>query len=109
MKDRVKQPPEISIPCICIDDRNRPAEIPISKWIVKDRAYTIKGFIIHNVQGGIVGVLLWEINLDGCFPFETYAINRFGIIKPEYQEEANNAIKNLMEESLVEMEELNEP
>ncbi len=103
MKDIVKQPPEVSIPC-CINDSNRPAEIPASKWIKKDSAYTIKGFIVHNVQQGLVGVLLWEINLDGCFPFVTYAVNRFGIIKPEYQEMANEAIGKLMEESLIEVE-----
>lgn len=95
-----KQSKEVSIPCICLNDRGRPNEIPISKWIIKDRQYTIKEFVIHNLQGRIIGVKLWEIDLVDCVPYSTFVVTRFGIIIPEIALEAQIAIDKLIEESL---------
>lgn len=68
------------IDCICIDDENRPKEIPADKWVKKDEAYKITHVYIHVNQGGIQGVTLYEKPLDeSCKPFETFKLSRFAI------------------------------
>lgn len=99
-----KKGTQVNIPCICINDKDRPSEIPISKWITKDKEYTIIEFIIMNMQNRTIGVKLAEVNIDDCFPYICYSANRFGIVLDAYAEEANEAVKQLLEESLKEME-----
>lgn len=62
---------------ICIDDKNRPNEIPTSKWVKAKQKYTVIEVKKMNIQGGILGFKLAEINLDGCAPYECYAASRF--------------------------------
>lgn len=95
---------QVNIPVICIDANNRPQEIPTSKWLIKGNPYTIKEFVVHNIQNKIIGVKLWEIDLDGCFPYTTFAITRFGIVADQFAVEAQEAIDKLLEESFVETE-----
>jgi hypothetical protein len=95
-----KKGKEVSIPCVCINDKGRPNIIPTSKWITKDRQYTIKEFVVHNIQGRIIGVKLWEIDLEGCYPYTTFSITRFGMVIPEAGLEAKKAIEELLEETL---------
>jgi hypothetical protein len=65
---------------ICINDANRPKEIPKKKWITRDQEYTCIWITIHPDQGNIQGVMLAEITLDEtCAPYETYKLSRFGI------------------------------
>lgn len=67
------------IPCICIDDKNRPAEIPVDKWVKEKSKYNIIYIYWHPVQK-IQGVDLAEIELDeSCKPYGTFAIKRFAI------------------------------
>ena len=47
----------------CIDDKGRPPEIPIEKWVVKGTEYTPIFWSWHDRQG-YVGVELAEITLD---------------------------------------------
>lgn len=67
------------IPCICIDDANRPESIPTSKWVKKGEEYHITHVYIHLLQeGGIQGVSLYEKPLDeSCAPYESFRITRF--------------------------------
>ena len=68
------------IPCICIDDSNRPKEIPADKWVKEEEEYTITHVYIHPNQGGIQGVTLYEKPLDeSCKPYETFKLSRFAI------------------------------
>jgi hypothetical protein len=62
---------------ICINDKGKPNEIPTSKWIKKDEEYTILEIIKCNIQGGLLGVKLVEIDLTGCEPYLYFAANRF--------------------------------
>lgn len=96
----MKKGQQVKIPVICINDSHRPNEIPISKWVVRKNPYTIKEFVICNSQNRTVGVKLWEIDIDDCVPYTTFALSRFGIELKNHHEEANNAIKELLEESL---------
>lgn len=80
------------IQCLCIDDSNRPKEIPESKWVKKDNLYTIIKVTIHPLQDNIQGCELAEISLDEtCLPYEYYRLSRFAI-----QEEDVDALKELI-------------
>lgn len=91
-----------NIPVICIDDSNRPESIPLSKWIVAGKPYTITEFWILNVQNRMIGVKLAEVNLDGCTLYTCYQLTRFGIPIPEMEVEAQAAIDNLLSETISE-------
>jgi hypothetical protein len=69
----------MKIPCICIDDKNRPEVIPISKWVKEGDEYNITHVYLHKFQdGGIQGVSLYEKPLDeSCAPYETFRLTRF--------------------------------
>lgn len=67
---------------ICVNDSNRPNEIPTSKWIKKDQEYTVINAIKCNIQGGILGFELEEIDLKGCEPYLYFAAHRFSISPP---------------------------
>lgn len=73
----------MKIPCICIDDKNRPEVIPISKWVKDGDEYHITHVYFHKIQeGGIQGVTLYEKPLgEECYPYETFRITRFAFTK----------------------------
>ena len=62
---------------ICINSSNKPNDIPISQWIVKGKEYFVIEVGKMNIQGGILGFKLAEVNLDGCAPYQFYAASRF--------------------------------
>lgn len=62
---------------ICINDSNRPNEIPASKWIKKGNEYTIIDTIKCNVQGGKRALIFEEIDLTGCEPYKGFDESRF--------------------------------
>jgi len=67
----------MKVPCICIDDKNRPKQIPQEKWVIKGNQY----HIIHvggTVGGKIPTVSLSEITLGKeCYPYEGFRLDRF--------------------------------
>lgn len=75
----------MKIRCICLNDSNRPKVIPVNKWVVKDKEYHITHIFYHPEQG-ISGCELAEIYLDeSCTPYESFALNRFGIPQEELE------------------------
>ena len=72
---------------ICIDDANRPKEIPKKKWITKKQEYTVIWITVHPLQEGIQGIQLAEISLDDdCHPYSSYRMSRFAIHKDDIEE-----------------------
>ena len=70
----------------CVNDKNRPQQIPQSKWLVKDNEYTIIKVTIHPNQNGIQGCELAEISLDEtCLPYEYYKLDRFAISQDDLE------------------------
>lgn len=67
------------LPTICIDDKNRPNEVPLTLWVKEGEEYHITKVIKMKQQGGIEGVKLHEINIDGCFPYTYFRLSRFAI------------------------------
>ena len=86
----------MSFKVICINDTNKPNDIPISQWVKKGSIYTVTKVVKMIIQGGTYGFDLAEINLDGCAPYKYYASERFGIIMSmEVDEEVNWADSEL--------------
>ena len=99
----VKVPFEVT----CIDDSNKPNDIPSSRWVKKGQTYTVIKVAKMLIQGGLVGFKLEELNIDEFFPYQFFAANRFAI-------QLNNAwdieaqLEKLLEEAKEEVKELNE-
>lgn len=64
---------------VCINDAERPNDIPISKWVVKGKEYTVIKIDRMLLQGGAVGFQLAEIDLRDCVPYLYFSAHRFGI------------------------------
>jgi hypothetical protein len=99
-----KPPQEVQVKVICINDKGRPNEIPLGKWPVKGKPYTITGFV--RMMGGSVvglGVTLAEMSLEGCYPYKFYRADRFGVPVGDTSlvERANELLKEAQEEELV--------
>jgi len=99
---------EVRIPfkAVCIDDSNRPNDIPSSKWIKKGETYTVIDVKKLLIQGGKLGFKLEEINIDSCFPYQFFAASRFGIpvgeiMKQETEEMLDALLKEAQEESVM--------
>jgi len=64
----------------CINDSNRPKQIPPEKWIVKGQVYTVVSTTMMNIQRNKLGLKLAEIDLgQSCFPYEYFDADRFAI------------------------------
>lgn len=66
-----------SVPCICIDDKNKPDEIPKDKWVVKLEEYHINHIFIMRNQGNIQGCELSEFDISMHKPYNCYRLSRF--------------------------------
>ena len=61
----------------CIDDSNKPADFPKSLWIKKGNIYTIEKVDKMNLQNGMLGVVLKEIDTSKNFPYTHFDLRRF--------------------------------
>jgi hypothetical protein len=60
----------------CVDDSNRPDDIPSSKWIRKGEIYTIKE-VGHSKSQAIPYYVLEEIDVTGCGMYGGFSVHRF--------------------------------
>lgn len=63
----------------CIDDSNRPADIPLSAWITKGEKYTVVD-AFHGF-GGVLIFQLAERDLTPYFPYKGFDAKRFGAVE----------------------------
>lgn len=71
----------LSVEAICINDKNKPAQIPSNKWLKLGQKYSIIYTVLVLPQRK-VGATLSEIELDdSCLPYEYFLLNRFGFTK----------------------------
>lgn len=90
---------------ICIDASRRPQEIPPHKWLTHKKKYTAIG-AKPTMKPGKFGFVLQEIDLDeSCFPYDCFAIERFGVPIEDYLK-ADEAVQELMEQVELEPVEL---
>ena len=69
----------------CINDSNRPNEVPTSRWIKKGNKYNIIQ-VAYMTQQNIYGCKLEEINNDDLYPYSYFALTRFAVTKDEVEE-----------------------
>ena len=63
---------------ICVDDSDKPDEIPDALWVKQDEIYTIDEVAELPLQGNKLGYTFKELELDdSCFPYEYYDADRF--------------------------------
>ena len=68
------------IKLLCINDQNRPEDIPLSHWVEEGFFYTLKDIKKLTIQGGILGVQIDEIDLlELGGQHEFFALNRFAL------------------------------
>ncbi len=68
------------IECICINDKNKPEEIPQEKWVIEGAFYNITEVMAMTKQGGLLGCILAEIDLTTLnLEFEYFRLDRFAI------------------------------
>lgn len=70
---------------ICINDKDRPNEVPLNRWIKLNEEYTITKIMIMKTQGNIGGVKLAEINNDDLFPWTYFRLDRFAVNEKELE------------------------
>jgi len=63
---------------ICIDDDNKPPEIPKEEWIEAGVVYTVTNIVKLGFETGKYGILLKEVELTArSIPYESYDAERF--------------------------------
>jgi len=68
------------IECICINDKNKPEEIPQEKWVTEGAFYNITEVMAMTKQGASLGCILAEIDLTTLnLEFEYFRLDRFAI------------------------------
>jgi len=73
------------IPCICIDDNNRPKEIPESDWVKKGDTYhiTFISLQVNQIKNGILvnGCDIYEkpLSIEKHNPYESFRLSRFAV------------------------------
>lgn len=101
----------MKIPCLCINNKNRPAEVLPQNWINEGTEYTINHIYYHSKQG-IQGVLLDEVQTKSE-KYTSYRLDRFAFREESLQDliellslctELNKVdIQKLIEESQLEI------
>lgn len=70
---------------ICINDKNRPLEVPANKWPKEGNEYHITWIYNQMLQKGILGVELAEFDISDCTPYNCYNLKRFAINKEDFE------------------------
>jgi hypothetical protein len=75
----------MSVECICINDKNRPREIPAGKWVKEGEKYTVI-YTVTVLPQKQLGFHLAEIELtDNELPYEYFLASRFGFTQDNLQ------------------------
>ena len=69
----------MSVPCLCINNKNKPKEILPQNWINEGTEYTIN-YVYYHVNQGIQGVTLDEIQTKSE-KYSSYRLDRFAFTK----------------------------
>lgn len=82
------------IKVICIDDSNRPPDVPLTNWIKKEQEYTVVRVGMNKLTQDEYFVLQ---EIHPTPPYGGYKVNRFRLPHPEaieaqYEAQATNSI-----------------
>ena len=84
---------------VCINDSNRPNEIPNSLWIKKGRFYDVER-ITRDMSGNYAIVLVSPKLGRENMPYRFFGAYRFSMVDPELVAESENVVSELMSEVL---------
>lgn len=94
------------VEAVCLNDKNKPAEIPNSHWIVKDKKYTVIMIYKMVEQSNILGAVLKEIDLESLnIGYSCFRLDRFGF-RPEDAKALFELMKSSAELNDLNLEEL---
>ena len=95
----------MSVRIICLNDKNKPAVIPESKWVKEHEWYHILS-IYYSIPSKTMAFTLEEIYLDeSCAPYEVFDAKRFGIHQDDI-DEFKQLVEDCTELNGIEIEEL---
>jgi hypothetical protein len=96
------------IKCVCINDKNKPKEIPSSKWVKFGDQYNVI-YTVTVMPQKKLAFHLAEIDLDeSCNPYEYFLANRFAFAQEDIEKlseliqdcsEINFSMDELMKET----------
>lgn len=79
---------------LCVNDSNRPNEVPKSNWVKLGQEYTVTRVMKLNIQN-TYGVELAEIDLKPFSPYEYFSADRFAFdTVKDLEEVAEEAISS---------------
>lgn len=81
----------MNVPCLCINDKNKPNEILADNWINEGTEYTIN-YVYYHVNQGIQGVTLNEVQTNSL-EYTSYRLDRFA-----FTQDGLNQLIELMKE-----------
>jgi hypothetical protein len=71
------------IPCLCVNDADKPNDIPKNKWVVKGNYYHVI-YTVTVLPQRQLAFHLAEIDLDeSCHPYEYFLANRFAFLEED--------------------------
>lgn len=86
---------------VCINDKNRPKEIPASKWIKFGEAYTV--IKVGKTLDNQLGFVLEERELgEDTFPYDLFSAKRFAL-KTGLTETAEETAEEVVDDLIVEV------
>ena len=84
---------------ICIDSSNKPDGILEEEWLEEGMVYTITEVVEMELQDGLLGVALEEIQLtNASAPYKYYSIERFLIVPEDSMIRFKKSKKTIKEE-----------
>jgi len=74
----------MEVRCKCIDAKDRPSEIPKEKWPKNGGEYHIT-YVYFKPHQNLQAVTLAEFDIEDCFPYNSYKLQRFKIHKDDIE------------------------
>ncbi|MEX0596177.1 MAG: hypothetical protein WD512_06715 [Candidatus Paceibacterota bacterium] len=73
--------------CKCINDKNRPKEIPVSKWVKLEEEYNVihVSTSLHENSKNVLMFTLAELDISDCEPYAAFRASRFAIHKDDLE------------------------
>lgn len=81
----------MNVPCLCINNKNKPKEVLLQNWINEGTEYTIN-YVYYHVNQGIQGVTLNEVQTKSL-EYTSYRLDRFA-----FTQDGLNQLIELMKE-----------
>jgi hypothetical protein len=73
------------IPCLCINAKDKPNDIPLSKWVEYNEQYRIT-YVCRVLPSNVLAYSIYEKPLDeSCAPYLYFSAERFSVRDEDVQ------------------------